>query len=499
MQEPKLPYDFFKFLTRLNIITPDDHVLLACSGGADSIALFHLFTNDLPQRWKNLRVSVAHLNHQIHHRADEMQDFVESLCNKHKLPFYTDKIDVITLRQSSKKSIEHIARYVRYEFLGKIARSIDASSIATGHNRGDQEETVLMMIMQGSGITGLRGMPMKRPFMGEEKINLIRPLLEFSRVEIVKYLDEKGVKYLEDPTNEDTAYLRNRIRHSILPFLEKEGNPQIRKHLRGIASEIKSYFEEKDPEIEILIKRCWHFEGDNPFLDLNALKDESIGIISAVLVNVFRDIGISSRDINRNTIDNILELIGKKEGTKDIHLPGNWMAVKTLDNRLIFKNDRIREIHTRELEYKMIQKHIQLSPSGNTGFRAWGNNFTLHVVQKSVDDTEIAKIKAKGDRRFVCMQTSNAYTTPFNIRRRHRGDKFRPLGAKGYQKLKKFFINRKIEKDLRDDWPILVDSFGNIIWIMGLEIAHDARVSSHLFPAMYFRIVEEKEGTFPRV
>ncbi|MCD4656039.1 MAG: tRNA lysidine(34) synthetase TilS [Planctomycetes bacterium] len=499
MQEPKLPYDFFKFLTRFNIITPNDHILLACSGGADSIALLHLFTKDLPKRWQNLRVSVAHLNHQIQHRADEMQEFVKSLCKKLNVPFYSDNIDVLTLRQSSKKSIEHIARYVRYEFLEKTAKNIGANFIATGHNRGDQEETILMMILQGSGITGLRGMPMKRRFMGEDKINLVRPLLEFSRSEITKYLGEKGIKYLDDPTNEDTAYLRNRIRHNILPYLEKEGNPQIRKHLRGIASEIKSYFEEKDPEIENLIKQCWRFEGDNPFLDLNLIKDESTGKISAVLVNVFRDIGISSRDINRNTIENLLEMIDKKEGTKEMHLPGNWVAVKTLNNRLVFKNKRIREIRTRELEYKMIQKHIQLSPSGDTGFRAWSKNFTLRVVQKPVDDTEIAKIKAKGDRRIVCMQTSNAYTTPFKIRRRHRGDKFRPLGAKGYQKLKKFFINRKIEKDLRDDWPILVDSFGNIIWVMGMEIAHDARVSSHLFPAMYFRIIEEEDDTFPRV
>jgi len=498
MQEPKLPYDFFKFLTRYDLIKPDDHILIACSGGADSVTLLNLFSQDVPKRWQNLRVSVAHLNHEIHHRAAEMQEFVEGLCKKFRLGYHTENVDILNLKQSSKDSIEQIARYVRYEFLEKTAKEIGANCVVTGHNRDDQEETVLMMILQGSGISALRGIPAKRRFMGNDKVSIVRPLLEFSRKEILSYLTEKRLTYMDDPTNEDTSYLRNRLRHNVLPYLESEGNPQIRKHLRGIASELKSYFEEKDPEIELLMRRSWHFEGDNPILELSPLKDETNGVISAVLVNVFRDIGISSRDIKRNTIDNLLELIERNEGTKEVHLPGDWIAVKNLRNQLVFKHKEIRELHTREIDYKLIDRHIRVNPIGSTAFRAWGKNFTLRIVQKPVDDSEIARIKAKGDRRIVCMQTSIAYTTPFTIRHRHRGDKFRPLGAKGYQKLKKFFINRKIEKHLRDDWPLLVDSFGNIVWVMGLEIAHDARVSSYQFPALYFTIIEEEPDSFPK-
>ncbi len=497
MKYPELPFGIFKFLGDANLAQPGDHVLIACSGGIDSTALLHLLTEHIPKRWENLKVSVAYLNHRIHEKAEEMAAFVELACNKADVDFYSDSVDVPALKKKSRQSIEHIGRFVRYEFLCRTAKEIGANLIATGHNQNDQDETILMMILEGSGITGLRGMPFSRIFRGEENLYLIRPLLEFSREEIERFMKLYEYKYKEDPTNLDTNYLRNRLRHKVLPFLEKEGNKQVRKHLRGLASEIRILFEEKDPEIELALKKNWHFEGDNPHLNLDGLQSEAPAMKGAVMLNVLKDLGISPRDLKRQNIDSLVELTGK-HASKEVELPGGWIAFRTLDAKIEFKHDSIKEIKTRRIVGIRTSEPFEINNPGDTAFVSWGKTFKLEVTERFVTEEDIARAKTRGNKLEIYMQPTFGFTSPYMFRRRHRGDKIRPFGLKGDKKLKKFFLDKRVDIKYRDDWPLIVDSFGKIIWVIGLEISDYARVKNFEYKALIFKVIEYETDSFPK-
>ena len=128
----------------------------------------------------------------------------------------------------------------------------------------------------------------------------------------------------------------------------------------------------------------------------------------------------------------------------------------------------------------------------------WGKNFKLEVTERMVSEEDIARNKTKGDRLEVFIQPGFSFTSPYKLRRRKRGDKFKPLGTQGYQKLKKFLLAKRVDKSLRDDWPLIVDSFDNIVWVIGLEISEDARVTNFFYPVLHIRVIEEEPDSFPR-
>jgi tRNA(Ile)-lysidine synthase len=199
------------------LIEPGDHLLVGISGGADSVALIRCLHRLAPVLGVSL--TAAHLDHGLRGtEGKEDLEFVRKLAASLDLAFIGESVDVSRL--STPKNLEERARVVRYEFLNRAARSVDAGKIALGHNRNDQAETVLLHLLRGSGITGFSAI---RPRAG----NLIRPLLEMPRRNILDYLESLGVPFREDSTNRNLRYRRNRVRHELIPYLEAWFNPQI--------------------------------------------------------------------------------------------------------------------------------------------------------------------------------------------------------------------------------------------------------------------------------
>lgn len=207
-----------------NLLKSGQRVVVAVSGGIDSIALASIFC-ELRQQL-DIRIHIASLNHGI--RGDDAKDdlsFVARIARGRRLPYTVGHIDVPQMAEQARIGLEEAGRLARYRFLARVAKSTNADCVAVGHHALDQAETILMRIMRGSGSAGLRGMQFSAPMPGHTDVKLIRPLLNISRADLEQYLDEQGLPFRHDQSNDDTALLRNFIRHQLLlPSLDRQPN-----------------------------------------------------------------------------------------------------------------------------------------------------------------------------------------------------------------------------------------------------------------------------------
>ncbi len=215
-------------IEKYKMLKPREHLLIACSGGADSVALFHLL-RELRLDW-GIKLSVIHFDHKLRSTSSADSKFVRSLAKRFKIPIYDDRRKGDLLKEGL--SPEEAARKIRYEFFVKAAEKMGIKKIALGHQQDDQAETLLMRLIQGTGPRGLQGI---RPLIKEKGITFIRPLMDVSRKEIRAYLKKHSYAYREDATNRSKRFLRNQVRHDLLPLLEKKFNPQIRTALCRLA------------------------------------------------------------------------------------------------------------------------------------------------------------------------------------------------------------------------------------------------------------------------
>ena len=224
-------------ITRNRLLHRGDRVLVAVSGGPDSVALLHMLVG-LKDALR-LSLSIVHLDHQL--RADSTGDaaFVEGLGRRLKVPVITVRRDVRTEAASRGWSLEDGARRIRYDVFDEVARGQRADRVALAHTADDQAETVLMRLLRGAGLTGLMGIPMRRPLV-DGVVEVVRPLLEAWRWEILAYLDEHRLAFRDDETNRDLRFVRNRVRSQLLPLLERDYNPQIKALLTQLAEQCRT-------------------------------------------------------------------------------------------------------------------------------------------------------------------------------------------------------------------------------------------------------------------
>lgn len=226
-------------IRKFNMLKCNERVIVAVSGGPDSVALLHLL-NKMKKEWR-LYLHIAHLNHLIRkEEADADSAFVRDLAERLKLPITCESIDVKDFARKEGLSLEEAARRLRYDFLVKVAKENFSVTIALGHNHDDQAETVLMRFLRGSGISGLRGIPAKRKI--DDRL-IIRPLIEINRSEIMRFLSNKNIAFRVDSSNLESLYYRNRIRNELLPLLEKDFNPNIKKILVNLAENMSEDFD----------------------------------------------------------------------------------------------------------------------------------------------------------------------------------------------------------------------------------------------------------------
>ena len=452
-------------VTTYGMLKPGDSVLVGVSGGPDSVALFHLLLTLAPHF--SLRLGVAHLNHCLRQNdSDKDAEFVASLASKFNIPFFMHKADVRRYQLENKLSLEEAARRVRHTFLNKTAEKNRFNKIALGHHFDDNAELVLMNLFRGSGPLGISGIPPIR----DGKI--IRPLIQSNRSEIIAFLDQNELKYTSDASNRDTRFLRNRVRHDLIPLLKTSYNPKISQSLNRLASIISS----EEEWIENLI---------HPLFEKAAINIQDAQI--ALCVSILSQIHVAAqRRIIRKAISKI------KGNLRRIGLTHIDAAINLVESGPVYGNvdlpDRIRI--RRKGDILLFSKEKNTLRNGD----ATSDREEMFAFEYRIEKPESLFIKEIGAHiKFTEMSIENlpdlcgsgqhtgffdrdVLSFPMVLRNFRQGDRFTPLGMTGTQKIKKFFIDKKVPRKERIKCPILLCR-EKIIWVAGYRIDESVKVT----------------------
>jgi len=448
------------------MLAAGDSVLIAVSGGADSVTLAHVL-HSLAIDYR-LRMAIAHLNHGLRRKdSDRDAEFAADIARRLDLPFYVGQKDVRQFQQSAHLSLEEAARKVRYRFLDEICARYGFNKIAVGHNSNDNAELVLMNLLRGSGPLGLSGIAPVR----DGKV--IRPLIHLKRSEIDDYIAERKLAFVIDTSNADPAFRRNRIRHHLIPELEKAYNPAIIETLNRLAIIMRDenlWFE------NILSKdfdNCSAVEGPG-IVSIDLVR--FAGLAAAVRRRILRRaIWAIKKDLRRITqahIDAVLNLADKSPGRGRLSLPDGIRVVLkaarlTIDNR---QNEGTPSAEgfdgSAAIDYR-----YTITPPGALSIQEAGA--TIRLAEIGADELPDFKTVGKN----LAFLDMDCLQFPLVVRNARPGDRFSPLGVNGTQKVKKYFIDHKIPGPRRRFCPLLL-SAGKIIWLAGHRIDNRAKVVS---------------------
>ena len=406
----------------------DDKIVVGCSTGPDSMALVDML---LKIRDKyNLSIIIAHVNHNVRKESYHEAEFIKGYCSINKLVFET-----MTIEEYGDDNFHNEARNIRYKFFDHVVKKYNANYLMTAHHGDDLMETILMRIVRGSNLNGYSGFKM---IVDMDDYKIVRPLIYYTKQELIDYDKENHVPYFIDKSNEKDKYTRNRYRKNILPFLKSEDKDVHLKFLK-FSNTLADSCRFIDKVTKNAIKRC--INDDKILIDKFLDEDEFIQreILYYFLKDYYQDDLIL---VNDKHIDLLINLINSRKGNGSINLPNDVIAKKKY-NEFFFTKD-VDEITSYEIEF---DKYALLP-----------NNHSIELVN-SIDNNS----------NNVCRLNSNDILLPLIIRTRRMGDKIYVKGLNGSKKVKDIFIDKKISLNERDLWPIVLDSRGNVVWIPGIK------------------------------
>lgn len=429
-------------------------ILLACSGGPDSLALTDIFLS-LRNKY-DLQLAAAHFDHLLRGEASRQDAlFVAQFCRQRDLPCYVGQNDVAAYMKQRRLSAEEAARLLRYAFLRQTLEQLGGGVIATGHHMDDQAETVLLHLFRGAGSAGLSGI---RP----RNRDIIRPLLSVTRQEIEAYCQEKRLKPRCDPTNFQPVYTRNRIRLELLPHLAEAYNPSITEALCRSADLIGEEHAFFLAHMKRLYESMVKEEEEKIFLDRQAFlklhKAEQRGLLREILRRKRK----SADGVALCHVEACIRLIHKGRQGANFIFPGR-VYVEIVYERLCFWMEKERGLKTRKENNPTV---VSLVLPGNT---------KAPFLQMEVQ-AQFFYIRPGSSDAFAAVLDADKITPPLVVRTRQDGDRFQPSGMQGTKKIKDFFIENKVNRQMRDRVPLICDQNG-ILWIVGYRISDIAKVS----------------------
>jgi len=434
---------FSKFISENNLIKPSDRILLAISGGIDSMVMAHLF------HMLNYKTGIAHCNFSLRgDESDKDEELVRQFASENRIPLFAIRFETKTYAIQHKLSVQMAARELRYNWFEQIRIENGFDLIAVAHNLNDNIETVLINLTRGTGIAGMTGM---RPLSNR----IIRPLLFAAREKIVNFQTEHGIIFREDRSNADTKYVRNKIRHLIIPVL-KEINPSIETTLSETAERFSGFYEIVSEYIsmlrkEVSIKREWYVS----FL-LDKIKPYEKN--KAILFELFKPYGINDALL----IDLIRIIEGESGG-----------LVITPTHRIIKNRNEL--IVTEEKK----QDNVFYTIYNIDDFKIFPGITSAEKIIISKD------FKIPADKKIACLDIQ-LISYPLTIRKWEDGDNFFPLGMKQKKKLSDYFIDKKYSI-LDKEKIFILESGGKIIWIIGDRIDDRFKVTSETREVLLMR------------
>ena len=393
----------------------EKYIIVGTSAGPDSMALLHYLKNNT-----NNTIVCCHINHNVRKESQIEEQYLNNYCKNNNIIFESTKIDKYT-----ENNFENEARNKRYDFYQKIINKYNAKYLFLAHHGDDLIETIIMKINRGSNLEGYAGI---KKIAKKNNYYIIRPLLEYSKDDLINYNKKHNIKYYIDKSNSDTKYTRNRIRKNILPILKKE-NPNINKSILDYSETLQEY----NNYISRIVTKSINKIVKNNTLDLTLFKKEDPFIQKNILYKILNDYYQNTPyNTTKKHINNILSIINSNKPNISINLPNNKLSI-------IDKTDK------KDYKYKFDNIFIK-------------DNFIIEKINNTEDNSN-----------NICRLNSQNIKLPLYIRNKRSGDTIIIKGTNGKKKVKDIFIDSKIPKTKRDNYPLLVDSNDTIIWIPSIK------------------------------
>lgn len=440
---------------------PERKVLVAVSGGPDSLALLHIL------HFAGISMDAAHLDHMLRPSSSKEASSVSEICKAWGVSCTIGQVDVGRFASDNKLSIEEAARECRYRFLFEKADEFEAQAVITGHTADDQVETILMHLLRGAGMSGLQGMSVVENIKHWEKeIPLWRPMLGVWREEVNAYCEEHGLKPILDESNADTRYFRNLLRHEVIPQLESI-NPQVKRTFIKMSDIVGEDNRLLDQITDEIWKACGLYE--NPgctVIDRDIFLEQPLSVRRRMLRKGIQQSRPCLRDIGFDTIERGLKAIGeRKTHTYQIDLADRLIMI--LEGAKIFILEDGQPVPVFDLPQLSGSKANLLSPDESISLL---NDWELSASLVMPDDMLLIDHHIIEDPLHAWI-SADSVQFPLIVRGRKPGDTWCPLGLKGHtQKISDLFINEKVPPAAREKWP-LVFSGEDIVWVAGFRPA----------------------------
>lgn len=441
-----------QYIEEQRILEAGDHVLIGVSGGADSLALLY-FLDKFAEQFQ-ISIGVAHLHHGLRGQAaDADEDFVKTFCQERNIPFFSRQRNIQEISQTEKISVEEAGRKERYGFFSIIAESHGYNRIAMGHHINDQAETMLMRLIRGTGVKGVSGIKSSRDNI------FIRPFLCLEKKEILNYCEIHKLAFRTDATNFQRDYTRNKIRLDIMPMI-LEINPRAEVHFNEftkIASEYEAFFEKYVDQIQ---DRILALKNNRVVIDRDLwLREEPIVQKEILRRSIFKFKG-SLKEIEYNHITAFYSLLKSDKTIWELHFPH--------DIRIIRRYDRVMVAEKQKAVASIIPPK-----------RILPNKTYLFSKERLILETKfVTRDEFRKKSCFFSKETENHSEKYFDydkikdilvLRSRQSGDYFYPTGLAGKKSIKKYYIDKKIDRNQRDKIPLLVTE-AEVLWILGYAI-----------------------------
>lgn len=465
-----------EFIKKYHMITTGDRVIAGVSGGADSVCLFFVLLDLMEEIGFDL--VAVHVNHGLRgEAADRDEAFVRDLCEKYKIPLEVSSVQLESIAKKRKQSLEEAGRMVRREAFSKAMQRYGGTKIALAHHQNDNAETLLMNLSRGTGLSGLGGI---RPVNGV----FIRPLLCLNRVEIESFLKERNQDFCTDATNADTEYTRNKIRHLIVPVLEKQVNSQTVRHMNETIEQVR----ELQDYMELQAKRAFE-----ECVTMTEQAGEVICLIREMQWNGYPDIlkkmiirrclckvSGQTQDIGQVHINAISELFQKQSG-RCLDLPYSVKALRRYEGV---------QIQTAAYGGADTQKNspIELQIPGVTFLPDRNLRIDCEIFAKK-DGFSFQDIPQKPYTKWF---DYDIIKKALFIRTRQSGDSIVIDKGGHRKKLKSWFINEKIPAEEREK-QLLIAEEDQVVWIVGHRMSSAYQVKENTQKILQIRVTEEKK------
>jgi tRNA(Ile)-lysidine synthase len=442
--------EFRQYIEENNLIHKPDRVLLAVSGGIDSMVMAHLFLSC------NYKIGIAHCNFNLRGReSDKDETFVKNFASENNVPFYSERFDTTGFATEKGISIQMAARELRYRWFEEIRHKHNYNTVSIAHNLNDNAETFLINLTRGTGIAGLTGMKPRH-------LNIIRPLLFATRNAIIEYRNLNNIEFREDRSNSETKYTRNKIRHIIMPQF-REINPSFETSITETAERLNEINEIVTAHISEIREKVSILRDNTIVFKINIL--QGLSPKQTILYELFRPYGIGKGQLNY-----LAKLINGKTGSQLI--TSGYRILKNRKELIVIKNENDSE-----------------------------DCFQITAVEDFLKfpgciSAEIKEVKAG----FIIPQSSNIacldadrISFPVIIRKWKHGDSFYPLGMKQKKKLSDYFVDSKYSIPAKEFCWIL-ESGGKIVWIINDRIDNRFRITPSTKNALIIKVKSSGRG-----